>query len=210
MSQTKQCSPYPRQHLMSGNEDRCSIADDHTLVQASDGKRDSFVLDESVVYLDQDEDVFENLNAAIIDVLAPDFPLASGVTAHLYNLPAHMRSFVYGFASHQGNGEDAFIPLEGFCGETSPSQLQAGSEQQASSKRLVGVFDDDNVAEYDARVKKRRHKRLSKTFVDTLKHACPFNIYDPRMHCVRNEKGGTGGHYSPCMGLRFTEPRRLK
>jgi hypothetical protein len=157
-----------------------------------------------------EEDVFETLNTAIINVLAPDLRLAAGVIAHLYNLPAHLRAFVYGFTRHYG--DEDYGPELGYGFDAGPSSSNSAQtlNGQFFSKRKRRSVSDDHLTEDVVERRKSRMKSYKKSIVDKLKYACPFNIYNPRKYCVRNEKGGTGCHYQSCMGPGFTDPRRLK
>jgi len=115
---------------------------------------------------DQDEDVFENLDTAIIDVLAPDLRLASGVIAHLYKLPAYLRAFIYGFADFQGDyGPE---PLNGFGGEGSPFPSEAASGEQKPRKRKRAAAVDDTLVENGGQTRKPRTKRYLKSVVRDL------------------------------------------
>jgi hypothetical protein len=191
------------------SESHCSIPKSYNLAKASDNNRNG-LFEEPESDSDEEEDVFESLDNAIIDVLAPDLRLAAGVITHLYKLPAHLRAFVYGFARH--NGDENHSPDFGYEFDAGPSisNPTQGLDGQALSKKKRKSASDDHLTEDVVQRRKSRAKSYTKSIVDKLKYACPFNIYDPRKYCVRNEKGGTGGHYLSCMGPGFTDPRHLK
>jgi len=179
-------------------------------VEASDNNR--ICLFEEPESDSDSEEVFESLNTAIINVLAPDLRLAVGVITHLYKLPAHLRAFVYGFAKHNGDEDEDHSTNfgYGFDAVSSISNPTQGLDGQVLLKRKRRSAGDDPLVEDLVQPRKSRAKSYTKSIVDKLKYACPFNIYDPRKYCVRNEKGGTGGHYLSCMGPGFTDPRHLK
>lgn len=157
---------------------------------------------------DENEDVFESLNSAIIEVLAPDLRLAAGVITHLYQLPAHLRSFVYGFTGHTEYDAPHFdYEADARPSLSTPAQSSDGHVRRKRKDRPSG---DDHLSQDIAKPKKSRAKCYTKAIVDKLKYACPFNIYDPKRYCVRNERGGTGDHYSSCMGPGYSDPRHLK
>jgi hypothetical protein len=155
---------------------------------------------------DEDEDAFESLNTAIINVLGPD--RAAGLIPHLYQLPAHLRAFVFGFATHNG-GEDNSTML-GYGSDAGPSipNPTQGLDGCGTSKRKRRLAGDNTLPAGVAQERKTRVKPYKK--VEILTYACHFNIFDPKKYCVRNEIGSSGSRYSACMGPGFSEPRRLK
>lgn len=152
--------------------------------------------------------VFELLDSAIIEVLAPNIRLAANVISHLYKLPANLRSLVYGFITHGNEGG-------GYYNAPPPAEHDSESQQplsisRPSTKKRKGDQDGDEDPE-DQRPKdtRSRSRVYSKTKIIKLKYACHFNIKDPERYCVRNEIGGTGDLYSSCMGTGWTELRGL-
>ena len=162
-------------------------------------------------------DVFELLDSAVIEVLAPDVRLAANVITHLYKLPANLRSLVYGFITHGNNesGSSGSPPQHARSGSSgSPCQhAESGTDSQQNlsttwsnaKKRKSnkdGDGDSDDQKPKDTRNRSRAHNksRLSK-----LKYACHFNIKDPKRYCVRNEVGGTGELYRSCMGTGWID-----
>jgi len=155
---------------------------------------------------DEDEDAFESLNTAIINVLGPD--RAAGLIPHLYQLPAHLRAFLFGFATHNGGeGNTRELGYESDAGRSIHNPTQ-GLDGCGTSKRKRRPAGENTSPARVAQERKTRVKPYKK--VKMLTYACPFNIFDPKKYCIRNEIGGTGSRYSACMGPGFSEPRRLK
>lgn len=155
---------------------------------------------------DEEEDAFKALNTAIINVLGQD--RAVGLIPHLYQLPAHLRAFVFGFATHNGQEDNSAGFGHGSdAGSLNPNPTQGFNGSGTSKRKRVPSSDNTSPAGV-AYKRKTRVKPYKK--VEALTHACPFNIFDPKKYCVRNEIDGTGSRYLSCMGPGFGEPRHLK
>lgn len=193
--------------LTVSSDSHCSTPETHKLVKAPDNNH-ICASDEPELEpdSDEDEDAFESLNTAIINVLGPD--RAAGLIPHLYQLPAHLRAFVFGFATHNG-GEDNTLVL-GYESDAGPSihNPTQGLDGCGTSKRKRRRAGENTSPARVTQERKTRAKPYKK--VEMLKYACPFNIFDPKKYCVRHEIGGTGDRYSACMGLGFSDPRHLK
>jgi hypothetical protein len=157
-------------------------------------------------------DIFELLNSAVLEVLAPDVELAARVIGHLYRLPAGLRSLIYGFVTHGDN--------DGRSSNTSSPNAKDGTDSQQTSsivpslispnkKRQANQDGDGDPEDQKPRDKRNRDRSYHKATLRTPKYACLFNIKDPRKYCVVNEVGGTGDFYRSCMGAGWTELRGL-
>lgn len=163
---------------------------------------------------DQDEDVFENLNVAIIHALAPDLRLAAGVIANLYELPPHLRAFVHGFVRHQGHGDHGGNSEHGRVGTTLPAIAQSSPTNGNTEVQLQSSEyrrpEESGISQPTPGLGERPLKRKRRYIGDDLKYACPFNIFNRRKYCIKHEAGSTGRHYLSCMGPGWAALRHMK
>jgi hypothetical protein len=156
-----------------------------------------------------DVEAIENFNAAIVTVLSTDLRLAAAVISSLSKFPAHLRPFIYGFAGRgdtQVDSPTSSTPVHTGKSTGLPWSLQTPS---SSVKRRKRAQDEDDDPEEEKK-KNSRTKDYKKARLQQLKYACPFYIKYPNRYCVRNEVGGTGELYRPCMGNGWSQLRHLK
>jgi hypothetical protein len=157
----------------------------------------------------EESDVFELLDSVVIEVLAPEVRLAANVIAHLYKLPANLRSLVYGFITHGNNESGSSNSAPGHAESGTDSQQIFPIAKQPDKKRKGNQDGDDESGDQKPRDTRNRSRAYSKARVLKLKYACPFNIKDSARYCVINKVGGTGELYRSCMGTGWTELRGL-
>lgn len=142
------------------------------------------------------------------DIGSDAFGSSDSKIVFLHNLPADLRSLVYGFIQHGETGQSSNSQtLAVSPGESSTSRsTQSGNFSQPNKRKQND--DDEDPPDGDKR-KGSRTKLFSQSRVRERKFACPFNIMDPLRYCVRTEKGGTGDRYKACSGLGWKELRHL-